>query len=203
MTLIQAKNSILYHVEGHRRLFKLNELFNQDQDTRNNYKACRDCLRRIINNQRREVFTIHSQLHVNLFKEADEVWERVKRIIHTDNGYEMYLDFEKQLETIKSHYHNEECDIRQEMSKKDAQIETLIDVMGKHDADYDEAVKRFRRRDAVRIMEMLGEIGIDGLTAQDDTALGQLKSIVGDMYSNSTRPKSCDQMESGDPAREE
>jgi hypothetical protein len=184
-------------------LFKLNELFNQDQDTRNNYKACRDCLGRIINNQRREVFIIHSQLRVNLFKEADEVWERVKGIIHTDNGYEMYLDFEKQLEAIKSHYHNEECDIRKEMSKKDAQIETLIDVMGKHDADYDEALKRFRRRDAVRIVEILGEIGIDGLTAQDDAALGKPRSFVEDMHSNSRRAESCDQVESGDLAKED
>jgi hypothetical protein len=73
----------------------------------------------------------------------------------------------------------------------------LFNAIDQHDTDYDEAVERFRRRDAVRIMEMLGEIGIDGLAAKDDAALGKLKSIVADIHSNSRRSKNGDEMESG------
>jgi signal transduction protein with GAF and PtsI domain len=101
----------LYHVQGHRRLFKLDELYSKDQDTRGKYRKRRDRLTRAINDLRRDILSLHSQLHVQVNNEADKVIKRVNRFAPMGNGHEIYFDFEKQVATIESHCHNEAYDV--------------------------------------------------------------------------------------------
>lgn len=196
--LIPVKAVIHYHVEGHRRLFQLNELYGKDQDTIENYTQNSKLLLKVINSIKREMFSLISQQRGDILDEADEIMKHIKKIVSMDDGPQVCVYFQEHFGPIDSRYRKNDDDILKEIREKEVTINTLLDVLRKHDDDYNEVVSRFRRRATLNIMGMLGDIGIDGLAAQDNDTVRRLEGIVTAIHSNAVGSRSADVIEAGE-----